>query len=114
VPRIVIQLDPAQLTNPDLDIRYHLPDILITRSHGRLSDDGYDYVGEGSAPRLQLYLRADDALAALPGIVDVLKTERVLDNDLAGVPVAIEDGEEFRVVHPPGFAGAFPRPDGDR
>jgi hypothetical protein len=111
---IVIQLDPARMANPDLDIRYRLPDLLIARSDGRLTDDGYDYVGDRSQPCLQLYLHAEDAFAALPTLVELLKSERVLNNDLSDVPVAIEDGDAFRIVHPPGFAGAFPRPDSGR
>ncbi len=111
---VILQLDPARLSNPDLDIRYALPDLLVERSDGQLSDDGYDYVGEGSQPRLQLYLHADDAVAAIPIVIEVLKTERVLESDLSEVPVAVEDGEEFRVVHPPGFDGAFPRPSSGR
>jgi hypothetical protein len=47
---VMLQLDPARLSNPDLDIRYALPDLLVERSSGRLTDDGYDYPGDGSAP----------------------------------------------------------------
>jgi len=111
---VILQLDPAKLSNPDLDIRYVLPDLLIARSDAQLSDDGYDYVGEGSQPCLQLYLHADDAVAAITSVIELLKAERVLGNDLSHVPVAIEDGEEFCIVHPPGFVGAFPRPSSGR
>ena len=109
---VMLQLDPGRLTNADLDIRYVLPDLLVERSSGRLTDDGYDYVGEGSAPCLLLFLRTDDAKAAIPGIIEVLKSERVLENDLSSVPVAVEDGDHFQVVHPPGFGGTFRRPGG--
>src|SRR5947208_1037974 len=105
---VILQLDPAKVSNPVLDVGDVLPDLLIARSDGRLSDDGYDYVGEGLQPCLQLYLHADDAVAAIPSVIEVLKTERVLENDLSDVPVGIEDGADFRVVHPPGFAGVFP------
>src|SRR5262245_16134431 len=112
VATVVLQLDPARLSNPDLDIRYALPDLLVERSSGRLTDDGYDYAGEGSAPCLLLFLRADDVKAAIPGIIEVLKSERVLGNDLSCVPVAVEDGDQLRVVHPPGFEGTFRWPGG--
>jgi hypothetical protein len=108
----LLQLDPARLSNPDLDIRYVLPDLLIERSAGRLTDDGYDYAGEGSAPCLLLFLRTDDVSAAIPGVIEVLKSERVLENDLSCIPVAVEEGDQFRVVHPPGFEGSFRRPGG--
>ena len=48
MPTIALRLDPRELINPDLDIRYALPDLLVERSGGVLSDDGYDYVGECS------------------------------------------------------------------
>jgi hypothetical protein len=109
VATIILQLDPARLSNPDLDIRYHLPDLLITRSSGRLSDDGYDYSSDRLAPFLLLFLHTDDPDAVISVVIDVLKSERVLGNDLSQVPVAVEDGDDFRVVHPPGFSGTFDR-----
>jgi hypothetical protein len=87
-----------------------LPDLIVERSGGKLADNGYDYAADGAAPCLLLFLSADDPDAALPVVLEVLKFERVLDNDLSDVPVAIEDGNGFRVVHPPGFSGDFPRP----
>jgi hypothetical protein len=107
---IIIQLDPAVLDHPDADIRYILPDLLVQRSADRLSDDGYDYVGQGNF--LHLFLETDDPERDVPGIVEVLTSERLLGNDLSKVPIAIRDGDSFRVVHPPSFAGDFPQSDG--
>jgi len=42
VPSIVIQLDPKLLVNPDADLRYLLPDLIVERSQGSIADDGYD------------------------------------------------------------------------
>lgn len=53
---IAIRLNPQQLANPDLDIRYLLPDLLAQQSGGQIQDDGYDYVG--SIPFLVVFLRA--------------------------------------------------------
>jgi hypothetical protein len=107
---VILQLDPARLRNPDTDIRYVLPDLLVERSSGRLSDDGYDYVGEGFAPVLLIFLRTSDPTATIPGVIEALMSERVLDNNLSDVPIAVEDGGQFRVVHPPNFQGTFSRP----
>jgi hypothetical protein len=111
VATVILQLDPAKLGNPDLDIRYVLPDLIVKRSGGRLADDGYDYIGKGAAACLLLFLRTENADASIPAVVEVLKSERVLGNDLSDVAVAIEDGDSFRVVYPPGFHGTFPRRD---
>jgi len=108
--KILIQLDPAKLSNPDLDIRYLLPDLIVEKSGGRITDSGYDFVGKRSSPSLMLFLRSDDAEAALSVVIEVLQNERILDNDLSDVPVAIEDNEEFRVAYPPNFRGNFQRP----
>lgn len=107
---LILQLDPAKLCNPDLDIRYRLPDLLIERSGGRLADGGYEYAGDGAAPYLLLFLDTEDPDGALPAVIKVITSERVLENDLSAVPVAVEDGKQFRVVHPPDFDDTFLRP----
>lgn len=99
---IILQLDPAKLSNPDVAIRHALPDLIVERSGGRLTDDGYDYAArEGATPFLLLFLGTNDPEASMPIVIEVLQSERVLGNDLSEVVVAIEDGTELRVVHPP-------------
>ena len=39
----VIRLNPRELTNPDADLRYVIPDLLQTGSAGRVQDNGFDY-----------------------------------------------------------------------
>lgn len=118
---VILRIDPAKLGNPDLDIRYVLPELIVERSDGRLTDEGYDYAddanaggGGSAAPCLLLFLGAADADAdaALPVVLEILKSERVLENDLSSVAVAVEDSDGFRVVHPPGFGGDFRRSGG--
>jgi len=54
---IKIVLDPEKLANPDLDIRYKLPDDIIAKfGGGILIDDGYDYEEPGSL--LAIFLRS--------------------------------------------------------
>ena len=112
---IILQLDPSKLSNPDADIRYALPDLIVERSQVRVTDNGYDYADDGAAaaaPYLLLFLQTDDdnADAAAASVVALLQSERLLENDLSGVPVAIEDGTgELRVVHPSDFRGTFHR-----
>ena len=49
MPDIKIVCDAAKMSDPDLDIRYALPDYLASKIPG-LVDDGYDY-GEKEKPR---------------------------------------------------------------
>jgi hypothetical protein len=104
---IVLRLDPARLDNPDLDLRYALPDLLAARSGGVIADDGYDYAG-GPPPFLVLYLKAAELDPAVACVRDVVENVRVLNNDLRqGVAVAVRRGDGHDVVYPPGFVGPF-------
>lgn len=114
MPHLILRLDPEFLQNPDLDIRYVLPDLLAARSGGVVQADGYDYVVSGEYPPgarpLLLYLTATDLDAALAHVRAVIEHERVLDNDLrGGVVVAVERQGSDEVVYPPGFIGKFER-----
>jgi hypothetical protein len=103
---IVLRLDPAELMNPDLDLRYQLPDLLAERSGGLIQDNGYDYV-DGSR-LLLLFLKVTELGSSLACIREVIEHFRVLDNDLRqGVVVAIAGEDGYEVVYPPGFVGPF-------
>ncbi len=106
MPSIVIRLDPAKLDNPDLDLRYDIPDLLAQRSDGVISDDGYDYEVEGGA--MHIYLATTDNTRALPFVLTLLLEDRLHGNRLAdAATVAVSDvpavdALEFRVVYPAG------------
>jgi hypothetical protein len=87
---IILKLDPAAMTNRDLDIRYVLPDLLTKGSAGLLEDGGYDY--EEGSDRLLIYLDTTDMEKAVPYVANFLSTTIVMGNDLRnGVEVEIED-----------------------
>ena len=94
MPTVAIQLDPSRLTNPDLDIRYVLPDQLEEDSASAVSDDGYDYG------------RTSDRLTLFLGTLE----NEILGNHLLneGVVVAIAAADrctteqEYTVVFPTG------------
>src|SRR5690349_1083089 len=99
MPTIAIRLHAEDLANPDLDIRYVLPDLLKERSGGIISDDGYDYVGDDND--LVLFLKVTDLQRAVACINDVLTGDRVLGNDLrAGAIVAVQHEDGYRVIYP--------------
>jgi hypothetical protein len=113
---IILKLDPEGLENPDLDLRYKLPDLLVERSGRRIEDDGYDYARDGYYPPgnapLLLFLKASDLEAALKCIIDVVENTRVLGNDLRkGVVVAVGrragHPEGDQVVYPPNYEDYF-------
>jgi hypothetical protein len=52
-----------------------------------------------------LFLLANSE-ADLPFVVDVLQTQRLLENDLSDVTVAVAETGNWRVVHPPRLFGS--------
>jgi len=103
---IAIKLHAENLANPDLDIRYVLPDLLKERAGGIISDDGYDYVGDDND--LVLFLKVTDLQRAVACIIDVLAGDRVLGNDLkAGAIVGVAQEDGYRVIYPPDYSEEF-------
>jgi len=104
---IVIKLSSRTLPNPDLDLRYLIPDLLKERSQETIKDDGYDY-GPNDSSNLYLFLTTDNPEKAVTCITEVVERETVLDNRLADhVVVAIREGESFKVVYPESYDGTF-------
>ncbi len=79
---IVISMDSRKMANPDLDIRYLLPDRIEEWSEGAVTDDGYDYVDE-DGHILAVWLDTENADDWWPKVVELLKTEQFMDNDLS-------------------------------
>ena len=103
---ILLRINPKSLKNPDLDIRYRLPDLLTERSNGIITDNGYDY--HGDVPWLVLFLNTTDAETALRCVTDVIEHERVLNNDLReAVVVAVKEAGNYTVKYPHDFEGPF-------
>lgn len=106
MPTLAIRLDPGRLPNPDTDIRYVLPDLLIARSGGALSDEGYDYVGE--EPYLILFLGVHDGAKGLAVVKEIIASEEVCGNKLSeAAVVALKEDVRYEVVYPVGFTGEF-------
>ena len=80
--------------------------MVVERSAGVLSDDGYDYVG--LEPYLILFFKASELEAAVTCIREVIENVRVLDNDLRpAAVVAVERDGRYEVVYPSNFLGPF-------
>jgi hypothetical protein len=88
---IRIKIAPERLDNPDLDIRYVLPDLIVENSEKFISSVGYDYLTDESNTML-LYFETADFDLAFKRIMEVIETKQVLDNDLKNA-VEIEVGE---------------------
>ena len=106
---IVIVLNPGKLKNPDLDLRYRIPERIEEISGGKIQDNGYDYIDteEGEpGPLLGLWLETENAAESWAGIVELFQKEEFLENDLsqsAEIYIsenATEDLENCRLVFP--------------
>ena len=74
---IIIKLDSQKLVNPDLDMRYTIPDYIEAYTDGVVTDNGYDYVNE-DGNELAIWLDTQDAAAQVQNVIHCLKTKRFL------------------------------------
>lgn len=113
---LVLTLDPKKLNNPDLDLRYIIPELLAKSSNGNIQDVGYDYEEreeDTTAPLMAIFLIAENISSALEDIFQLLNNEEVLGNRLEqGAALYIEeDGSRTSVwpniaFNPDGFAAS--------
>ena len=100
---ILIVLDSEKMENPDLDIRYLLPDRIDEYSNGQIVDNGYDYLNENE---MGIWLDTEDAAQNVEKVIELIKSEQILDNDLSRVAeiyISEEDCaelEQCRRVYP--------------
>ncbi|MBW6409054.1 hypothetical protein [Clostridium weizhouense] len=79
---IVIKLTPELLENPDLDLCYRVPDRIKQLSDKKIMDNGYDYL-EGKNNPIGIWMKTTSAEQNYPFIIDILKKEIFLENDLS-------------------------------
>lgn len=83
---IIVLLNPGKLENPDLDIRYQIPDRIEEVSGGVIQDNGYDYIDapEGQpGPLLGIWLKTESASENWPILLKLFKEEKFMGNDLS-------------------------------
>lgn len=88
---IIIVLDSKKMTNPDLDIRYNLPQRIEEISDNQISDNGYDYLSD---TELGIWLETDNAAENVQKVIQLIKSEKFMDNDLsktADIYISAED-----------------------
>ena len=69
---VLVLLDPGKLNNPDLDLRYRIPDLVEQATGEAVKDGGYDYIDqEGAGPLMAIWLEAEDAGTAWKAVLDL-------------------------------------------
>ena len=97
---IAIKLNPKKLSNPDLDMRYSIPDRIEELSKGRIESIGYDYLEE-DVNFIVIYLSSSSPETDVKEIIDILGKEQFCENwVLESAIIGIKTENEFRVVFP--------------
>jgi len=78
---IIIKLNPQKLTNPDLDLRYLIPDKIEEATNGKVTDNGYDYLDD-SEKSIAIFLKSSDPKTDVENVLDILKGNTFLDNNI--------------------------------
>jgi hypothetical protein len=88
---IIIKLDSRKMKNPDLDIRYTLPERIEEYTDNQITDNGYDYI---SGTELGLWLETENSEKNAEAVIRLLASETFSDNDLSGIAeIYISDKE---------------------
>ena len=94
---IVIVLDSTKMANPDLDIRYILPERIEEYTNNSIKDNGYDYLSD---TELGLWLETDDSANNVEKIIQLIKIETFLENDLSNVAdIFVSEEESAEMEH---------------
>ncbi len=100
---ILITLDSSKMDNPDLDIRYILPDRIAEYTDDTVTDNGYDYLDNDV---MAIWLETEDAAENVERVIKLIEAEEILENDLtkaATVYISEDDSAELdqcRKVYP--------------
>lgn len=91
---IVLKLNPTLLTNPDLDLRYEIPEAIEIYTQGKIVERGYDYL-EDENNSMTIWLGCGDANIAYLDVLECFKQQKILDNDLSqAVEIYISEDED--------------------
>lgn len=83
---IIVLLNPGKLENPDMDLRYCIPDRIQEVSNSVIQDNGYDYIDteEGQpGPLMGIWLETENASENWTMISELFQNEKFKGNDLS-------------------------------
>lgn len=83
---IIVVLNPGQLENPDMDLRYSVPDRIEEVSNNVIQSNGYDFVDAEDGqpgPLMGIWLETENASENWPIISNLFQEEKFIGNDLS-------------------------------
>lgn len=94
---IIVKLNPALMANPDLDIRYVLPDTVEAYTEKSIIDQGYDYMDDPNQS-MGIWFGCTDAERDYLKVLECFKEQQILNNDLlhcAEIYISTDEGAEL-------------------
>ena len=79
--RIAIKLNPKKLTNPDLDLRYVIPDKIEELTSGKITNNGFDYLDD-EVSSMVVFLNCSNPEEDVASVVEIIKNHAFLGNKL--------------------------------
>ncbi|MCL2638910.1 MAG: hypothetical protein FWD48_11155 [Oscillospiraceae bacterium] len=78
---IVIKLNPEKLTNPDLDLRYVVPDTISELTQGKIINEGFDYLDD-ECSTMVILLSSSNPREDVVTVAEIIKNNSFMDNQL--------------------------------
>ncbi len=104
---IAIKLNPQELINPGLDVRYTIPDKIEELTNGKIKNDGYDYLEDGFNSMV-IFLSSLTPKQEVKDVLNILDKEMFCENKILETAViAFEENNNYIVVHPQNYMGKF-------
>lgn len=104
---IAIKLDPSKMKNPDLDLRYIIPERIEELTNGKVEDDGYDYSSDGT-DSIIIFMKSENPKEDVNSVLEILKNEEFLENNIYDIGIiAIDKGDGYKVIHPDNYTQEF-------
>ncbi len=100
---IILLLNPGKLDNPDMDLRYCIPDRIEEVSGSAIQDNGYSFIDTEDGqpgPLMGIWLKTEDAGKHWPMLSKLFRDETFLGNDLsASVQIYISENDTDGLEH---------------
>ena len=100
---IIMLLNPGKLQNPDLDLRYLVPDRIEEVSASLVKDNGYDYIDAEAGqpgPLLGIWLETENAAQNWPLIAELFQNEQSASAQIYMSDKDTDDLENCTLVFP--------------
>jgi len=78
---IVLKLNPQKLTNPDVDLRYFIPNKIAELTLGKIADNGYDYLDD-EVSSMAIFLKSSSPKEDIISIFEILKNNSFKGNQI--------------------------------